>query len=125
MKILRLSDHAKTHLGNVREYYENCGGLTKQARSYRDILAEYYNLLIPASASVLEVGCGGGDLLSRLRAAKRCGVDLSARQIELAKEKIPDGKFYVQAGEDLDLPGESFDYVIVSETVNLAADVQR
>jgi ubiquinone/menaquinone biosynthesis C-methylase UbiE len=43
----------------------------------------------------------------------------------LAKEKILDGKFYVQAGEDLDLPGESFDYIIVSETVNLAADVQR
>jgi SAM-dependent methyltransferase len=125
MKNRRLSDQAKTHLAKVRAYYENFGGLTTQARSYRDILAGYYNLLIPASAAVLEVGCGAGDLLSRLRAAKRCGVDLSPRQIQLAKEKIPEGKFYVQAGEDLDLPGEIFDYIIISETVNLAADVQR
>jgi hypothetical protein len=82
-------------------------------------------LLIPASASVLEVGCGAGELLARLRVAKRCGVDLAPRRIELAKQKIPDGKFYEQAGEDLDLPGETFNYIIVSETVNQAADVQR
>jgi len=125
MKNGRLSDHAKAHLAKVKDYYQNCRELTKQARSYRDILAGYYKLLIPASASVLEVGCGAGDLLYQLRVAKRCGIDLSPRQILLAKEKIPDGKFYVQAGEDLDLPGETFDYIILSETVNLAADVQR
>lgn len=125
MRNRRLSDHAKTHLAKVKEYYQNCEGLAKHARSYRDVLAGYYNLLIPASASVLEVGCGGGDLLSRLRVAKRCGVDLSPRQILLAQKKIPDGKFYLQAGEELDLSGETFDYIIVSETVNLAADVQR
>ncbi|MBV8376223.1 MAG: glycosyltransferase, partial [Verrucomicrobia bacterium] len=81
-------------------------------------------MLIPASASVLEIGCGAGDLLYQIQVAKRCGVDLSPKQILLAKEKIPDAKFYVQAGEDLDLPGEKFDYIILSETVNLAADVQ-
>jgi SAM-dependent methyltransferase len=83
-----------------------------------------YNLLIPASASVLEVGCGAGDLLSRLQVSRRCGVDVSPRQIGLAKEKVPDGTFYVQAGEELDLPTENFDYIIVSETINQAADVQ-
>jgi SAM-dependent methyltransferase len=125
MRIEPLSHDAKNHLAKVRACYENSGELTKAGRSYREIIAEYYNLLIPASASVLEVGCGAGELLSRLRAATRCGIDLSPRQIELAKERIPDGKFYVQAGEDLDLPGESFDYIVIPETVNLAADVQR
>ncbi|MGA8659916.1 MAG: glycosyltransferase [Chthoniobacterales bacterium] len=125
MKNRWLANHTREHLAKVKRYYENSGGLTRTARSYRDIIAGYYNLLIPPSASVLEVGCGAGELLSRLRVAKRCGVDLSPRQIQLAKEKIPDGKFYVQAGEDLDLPGQTFDYIIVSETVNLAADVQR
>ena len=31
----------------------------------------------------------------------------------------------MQAGEKLDLPGERFDYIIVSDTANLAADVQK
>ena len=119
-----LSSQAKTHLANIRVHYEKGSGLTNAALAYRDILAAYYNLLIPASASVLEVGCGAGDLLSRLQVSRRCGVDVSPRQIGLAKEKVPDGRFYVQAGEALDLPAESFDYIIVSETINQAADVQ-
>ncbi|MBV8376374.1 MAG: class I SAM-dependent methyltransferase [Verrucomicrobia bacterium] len=82
-------------------------------------------MLIPVSASVLEVGCGAGDLLCRLNVASKCGIDLSASQIRLAEERNPSARFFVQAGEDLDLQGESFDYIIVSETINLAADVQR
>jgi SAM-dependent methyltransferase len=120
-----LSDHTKAHLARIRTDYDRSSERTKAALFYRDILAAYYNLLIPASASVLEVGCGAGDLLLRLRVSKRCGVDVSPRQISLAREKIPDGRFYVQAGEELDLPGETFDYIIVSETTNQAADVQR
>ena len=123
--IKQLSNNSENHLAKIRGYYENCPEPTKQAHFYREILAAYYNFLIPASASVLEIGCGAGDLLARLHVAQRSGVDLSPRQIELAKEKIPDGRFYVQAGENLDLPDERFDYLIVSETANLAADVQR
>ena len=125
MKVSQLSDQARKHLANIYEYYEKYPGLTSQARLYREILSAYYNLLIPAFASVLEVGCGAGELLARLRVTQRSGVDLSPRQIELVKQKIPNGTFYVQAGEELDLPGKSFDYIIASETVNLAADVQR
>jgi SAM-dependent methyltransferase len=125
MKATPLSEQAKTHLAAVRAHYENCRALTKQACSYRDVLAEYCNLLIPSSASVLEVGCGAGDLLFRLRIARRCGVDLSPRQIQLAKEKIPDARFYTQAGEELHLPGETFDYILLSESINIAADAQR
>ncbi|MBV8099338.1 MAG: glycosyltransferase [Verrucomicrobia bacterium] len=81
-------------------------------------------MLIPASASVLEVGCGGGDLLLRLHAKSKSGVDLSPAQIERAKERVPRCEFYVQAGEELSLPGRTFDHVILSETLNLAVDVQ-
>jgi SAM-dependent methyltransferase len=125
MKASHLSHHARTHLEKIRAHYEKGLKLTKAALSFRDMLAAYYNLLIPESASVLEVGCGAGDLLSRLKVRKRTGIDLAAGQIRLAQEKIPDGNFFVQAGEDLDLPGEYFDYIVVSETVNLAADVQK
>jgi len=93
------------------------------ARGYHRMLADYYNLLIPAGASVLEIGCGDGWLLRRLRARRCVGVDLSERQIALARERMPEGTFHVQAGETLSLD-ERFDFVIVSETINFAADVQ-
>ena len=39
-------------------------------------------------------------------------------------EKIPTAEFYVQAGEELNLSGRTFDYIVISETLNLAVDVQ-
>ena len=113
------------HLDRIRGHYDTCPRITPMAHKYREILARYYNSLIPQSASVLEVGCGAGDLLSRLHARTKAGVDLSEAQIKLAKEKLPDSKFYVQSGETLDLPNQQFDYVILSETANLAADIQK
>jgi SAM-dependent methyltransferase len=114
----------KQHLSRICDHYERQTGITKPAETYRDMLARYYNLLIPATASVLEVGCGGGDLLERLNGSRKCGVDISAAQIDRAREKVPSGKFYVQAGEELNLPDHNFDYIVLSETLNLAVDVQ-
>src|SRR5690606_23823575 len=51
-------------------------------------------------------------------------VDLSARQIEAAKVKVPDAEFHVQIGETFTLE-ERFDYIVISDTLNLAADVQQ
>jgi SAM-dependent methyltransferase len=120
-----LPEYSRRHLAKVQAHYETDIGSTRAALCYRDMLAHYYNLLIPPSAAVLEVGCGPGDLLKRLRTKNRTGIDLSERQIRLAKDKIPKGNFYVQAGEDLCLPTQSFDYIVISETINFAADVQR
>jgi SAM-dependent methyltransferase len=120
----RLSNQARTYLERVRAHYEKCVGLPKAAEAYWEILASYYNLLIPQSASVLEIGCGTGDLLALLSAVAKTGVDLSEAQIRLAQEKMPTAKFFVQAAEELDLPGQRFDYIVASETVNFAADVQ-
>jgi len=94
------------------------------SRKYRAILAHYYNLLISPEASVLEIGCGSGALLALIHARRRVGIDLSAHQIAAARERIPDAEFHVQAGESLNLT-ETFDYIVISETLNFAADVQQ
>ena len=119
-----VSPIARAHLNQLREHYEQQVELSKAAVGYREMLAKYYNLLIPPKASVLEVGCGGGELLSRLNGSKKTGVDLSASQVARAKAKVPEAEFYVQAGEELTLPGQTFDYIVLSETLNLAVDVQ-
>ncbi|HVU34790.1 MAG TPA: glycosyltransferase [Opitutaceae bacterium] len=94
------------------------------ARQYRAWLARYYRLLVPATASVLEIGCGSGDLLARIPAAHKTGIDVSERQIAAARQRVPDAEFHVQAGELLALD-RKFDVIIISDTLNLAADVQH
>lgn len=115
----------REHLDKVREFYDAAPPAQKWgARCYRALLARYYNLLIPPDASVLEIGCGRGDLLVQLRAARKAGIDSSAVQIAAARQRLPDGEFHVQSGETLELAGQ-FDVIIISDTLNLAGDVQR
>ncbi|PTX92613.1 bifunctional class I SAM-dependent methyltransferase/glycosyltransferase family 2 protein [Opitutus sp. ER46] len=123
--VVSTSQLVQRHLNRVREFYD-CAPVRPQwaARQYRRLLSHYYNLLIAPSASVLEIGCGGGDLLALIRAGRRVGVDLSAKRIEAARQQVPDAEFYVQAGEELSLEGK-FDVIIISDTLNLAADVQQ
>ncbi len=116
---------ARDHLQAIAAFFDSPrAGLTWAARSYRRILAHYFNLLIPPDASVLEVGCGDGELLARLQAARKTGIDLSAAQLERARRRLPEATLVQQAGEELDLAGV-FDAIIVSETINYAADAER
>jgi SAM-dependent methyltransferase len=118
------SDLTQQHLAKIRAFFDDAPPPNGSARHYRAQLARYYNLLIPTDASVLEIGCGSGELLARVNARRRVGVDLSPRQIDRARIAVPAGEFHVQAGETLQL-GETFDCIIISDTLNFAADVQR
>jgi len=74
--------------------------------------------------SLLDVGCGLGDLAGFLR--KRClevdytGVDLLARMVESCRQRFPDGRF-LQADifNDDQFPPGSFDVVFTSGIFNL------
>ena len=112
-------------LARVREFYDREGrSPNAHALVYRRLLARYYQRMFPADATVLEVGCGQGDLLALLPNRDVTGVDLSPRQIEAARARLPHGTFHVQAGEHLALD-RKFDVIILSETINQSADVQR
>ena len=120
-----LGESAQRHLQIIREHYEKSPAVRGAALSYRRILAHYYNLIIPVGASVLEIGCGSGELLARLNTKSVQGIDLSENQIQRARRNVPHGIFSVQVGEVLDMGGQTFDYIVVSDTLNLAADVQQ
>ncbi len=120
-----ISALAHEHLDRIRTFYDSAPIASQAgARSYRRLLAHYYNLLIPADASVLEIGCGSGELLADLRAKTKTGIDVCPRQIEAARARLPQADFHVAAGELLELD-RTFDVIVVSDTLNLSADVQR
>ena len=120
-----LPKQAQLHLDRVRSHFDDTPALTPAAAAYRRILTRYYNLLIKNDSSVLEIGCGSGDLLAGINAREKWGIDLSPAQINRAQEKVPEARFFIQAGEELRLPDRTFDYVILYDAVNLAADVQH
>src|SRR5690349_8621815 len=95
-----ISALAREHLDRVRAFYD-AAPVEPQAgaRAYRALLAHYYNLFIPPGASVLEIGCGSGELLAQVRAGKKTGVDLSETQLAAARTRLPDAEFFAQAGE--------------------------
>lgn len=66
---------------------------------------------LPDGAKVLELGCGAGVPCSRVLAERHdvLGVDLSRRQIELARENVPRARFEKADMTALDLPDGSFD----------------
>jgi cyclopropane fatty-acyl-phospholipid synthase-like methyltransferase len=75
---------------------------------------------LPEGAKVLELGCGSGNLTTR-RLAERfvvTGVDISARQIELAQQHVPSARFIHADMTTLDLPTASFDAVASFYTIS-------
>ena len=106
------------------EMHSKQAALNYPARSYRSILAHYYKHIIPMEASVLEIGCGSGELLKQLPNRDVCGVDISLREIEHARTNVPWGTFICCPGEQLQLD-RKFDYIVLSETINESPDVQE
>ncbi len=69
---------------------------------------------IPQGSDVLDLGCGAGIPMTRALAAGRrvTGVDLSARQIELARRNVPEATFIHADMTTLRLPPDSLDAVV-------------
>lgn len=112
-------------LENLCEFYEAApDDPTPGGKFYRQLLAGYYRDFIAPDASVLEIGCGAGHLLELLPNRDVVGIDLSEKQISAARLRAPHGEFHVMAAENLNLK-RKFDAVIISETLNYAADVQQ
>ncbi len=120
-----LSALAEEHLQQMALAFETTSPqLGWAARNYRAALGKYFRHFVAPDASVLEIGCGTGDLLALLPNRDITGVDLAAAPLAAARTRLPHGNFYQQAGEKLHLE-RSFDVIIVSDTLNLAADVQQ
>jgi SAM-dependent methyltransferase len=88
---------------------------TQTARS--EERARYTSVLLdelPLGAKVLDLGCGAGVPTTRELAQRFnvTGVDISARQIALAQQNVPEAHFIQADITQLDFPPASFDAVV-------------
>jgi SAM-dependent methyltransferase len=96
----------------------------RRARVYHAEVERLFRFLIPPGASVLEIGCGTGDLLAAVAAGGNgVGVDFSEAMIRIARTRHPEHRFVVGDVEDLPLRG-TFDYVVLPDLVGHLDDVQ-
>jgi ubiquinone/menaquinone biosynthesis C-methylase UbiE len=95
----------------------------KKNRYYWEDLEHFCSFLVPENASVLEIGCGTGDLIASLNVREKVGIDYSSRMIEVAKQKYPDITFLCMEAEDLSFD-RPFDYIILSNTIGYLEDIQ-
>jgi SAM-dependent methyltransferase len=96
----------------------------EQNRYYHQQLEKTFSFFIPPNRSVLEIGCGAGQLLAALKPARGVGIDLSPNMVHVAKKRYPHLDFRVDDLEALQLD-EPFDYVVISDLLGFLYDVQR
>src|SRR5690348_4633106 len=120
-----LADWQRDNERNVR-YFSECliqHGISARALDWSGEHSQFLRFRVLtevgvlSGASVLDVGCGLGDLCGWLRAnscdARYTGIDIAPAMIEAARRRFPDARFEVR---DLlsDVPNGSFDYVLSS-----------
>lgn len=95
--------------------------ITAQKRTDLELIVD----LIEPGTRVLDIGCGDGTLLRMLEASK----DVDARGIEISPQGVTQclaaGLSVIQGNANHDLatyPGKSFDWVILSQTVQTVED---
>lgn len=93
-------------------------------RYYHQCLVKLLKFSIPEGSRILEIGCGTGYLLDQLKPSRGVGIDLSSKFIRHAQEQYPQYEFRVMNAENLML-SETFDFVLISDTVGEFRDVQR
>jgi len=104
---------------------EHDGRPRRVQRGFHAQIAAQLRRLIPEGASVLEAGCGRGELLRALRPGRGVGIDLSPRMLEQARALDPEGRCdYRLADACTFQPGETFDYLVLDYLVGYLPDVQ-
>jgi SAM-dependent methyltransferase len=90
---------------------------------YRRRLKQVYRFLVPSGQTVLELGCGAGELLASLQPARGVGMDFSGEMVRRAARSHPELTF-LQTDVHESPPAEKFDFIILSDLVNDLWDVE-
>ena len=127
-----LEGSASDYFGSMAQSYDSLIG--RSVPRYDEMMDRLVDYLPPNSASVLELGCGTGNLSVRLAAklpsAALTLVDGSAEMIAVARSRLEQAsslrtravQFVTARFEDLDLQPGSFDLVVSSISLHHVVD---
>ncbi len=89
---------------------------------YWNDITKYCNYFSHESISVLEIGCGTGELIHEIKGNRKVGIDFSGKMIDIARSQFNDVTFHVMNAEDIQL-NEKFDLIILSNVIGFVDDI--
>jgi SAM-dependent methyltransferase len=116
-------------LESKKEYF-NSSPRSRKKRGvnsyYWNEISSYVKYFSHEDSSVLEVGCGSGDLLAKIEGSRKVGIDFSEEFISWAKDKHKDKniQFEVMDANNIVL-NEKFDLIILSNLIGFVDDIQN
>ncbi len=116
-------------MSEKKQYFDTIATRRKKrgvSAYYWKEITSYCNYFSHTDSSVLEVGCGSGDLLAGIAGSKKTGIDFSAEYIAWAREKHA-GKnieFLVMDANNITLD-QTYDLVIISNLIGFVDDIER
>jgi ubiquinone/menaquinone biosynthesis C-methylase UbiE len=114
-------------LQNRIEYFDRIAGTRLKKRKlngyYWNDITKYCEYFSHEDYSVLEVGCGTGELLSSLKGKNKTGIDFSQEMITIARTQFPEIDFKVMTAEEIVLD-KKFDLIIISNLIGYLEDIE-
>jgi len=109
---------------NVGSHFDDLSGKYDESKPkyYYERLTALYASMIPANKSILDAGCGTGEMLNSLKPSRGCGIDISAEMIKTARQKYPGLEFHAMPVEQLSGDAE-YDYIIMVDVVEHVRDI--
>ncbi len=112
----------------TREYFNKSAGNWEKYRKKRTYywhsITSNIGYFMQDDCSVLEIGCGSGDLLHDIRGGRKVGIDYSEKLIALAREKYKDIEFHIMEAENITLHAK-FDVIILSNVIGYFQDIEH
>ncbi|MCA9403959.1 MAG: methyltransferase domain-containing protein, partial [Candidatus Omnitrophica bacterium] len=90
MSPIMTKDEVRDHFDQIAPNYDYW---KKKNSYYYNTLKLFISRIIPKGASVLEFGCGTGEILAHMEPSRGVGVDISEEMISRAREKYPQYEF--------------------------------
>lgn len=117
-------------MNNIREYFDQIALKRKQRNInayYWNEITKYIEYFTHEDDTILEIGCGNGDLLAKVKGKFKTGIDFSEEQIKWAKEKyahLNNIEFLVMDANDIQL-NKQYDLIIISNLIGFVGDIQK
>lgn len=113
----------------LADYFDGIAKTRKERKFshyYWNEITQYVAYFSHQDSSVLEVGCGNGDLLAAISGKHKTGIDVSKEYINWAKDRHA-GKnieFLVMDANDISL-NQTYDLIVVSNLIGFVDDIQQ
>ncbi len=112
----------------AKEYFDRIAAdrikYRKRRSYYWESITKYINYFLTDDKSVLEVGCGTGELIGKIKGKEKVGIDFSESMIKNARTQFSDVEFISMEAENLKFD-KQFDVIILSNVIGYFDDVQK